>query len=454
MEDSKSESKPEKLEVENVELSNTENTEYDNLSNLSISSYDSLDKEKLESVGQYTCDECSLIPKIINWDPQTRTIIIKCEKHGQKNLDINNYVINSLNYNTSNWKCSNCEKVQRNFVEKFKYCQCKNIFCDECYNLHKEEDKENHKYFIESDVFNTRCKKNGTHFNEINKGFCLECNEHYCRQCEEEHKFHSNKKELNELTTEKKNIEKIGKLNQKYREFITYYESLIRLNNLIIYSFQNYKNNYYNLNNINTILNNCDRDRQIESLSSIESQAIVSKGSAFNFEDYMKKFTEEKLNDETMRIEIDNKLFNDNDLKIFSKISLKNLKMLVFENNSISNIDCFENSNFDNLVILNLNNNAINDISHFEKFKFSNQLQALFLRNNNIKDVSVFSKKKFDSLRELDLRENKIEDITIFGKWQEYLENLQCLYLTNNKFNKDQSKEAIEKINNLLDKEL
>ena len=128
--------------------------------------------------------------------------------------------------------------------------------------------------------------------------------------------------------------------------------------------------------------------------------------------------------------------------------------MLVLENNSIYNIDCFDNSNFDNLVILNLNNNAINDISHFEKFKFSNQLQALFLRNNNIKDVSVFSKKKFDSLRELDLRENKIEDITIFGKWQEYLENLQCLYLTNNKFNKDQSKEAIEKINNLLDKEL
>lgn len=452
MDDSKSDSKAENLKLEDMEKSGTENTEEDNLSNLSFSSYDSIEKEKLIAMGQYTCDECPLIPKIINFNSNTRTILIKCEKHGQKTLDINNYVSNSLNYNTNNWKCHDCDKIQRNEKEKFRYCQCKNIFCKTCYEIHSRN--ENHECNIESNVFYTRCKKNESHFNNINQGFCFDCNEHYCKSCEEEHTHHSNKKELNEMTMETKNIERIMELNRKYRGLISYYESLIRLNNLVIYSFQNYKNNYYNLNNISTILNNVDRDKQIESSSSIESRVIVSSESNVTPEQYMKKFTEEKLDEETIKIEIDNKLFNDNDLRIFSQISLDNLKMLVLENNSIYDIKCLQNCKFENLIILNLNNNAITDISHLENVKFNKKLQALFLKNNNIKDISVFGKKVFESLREIDLRDNNIEDISVFASWKENLKDLQCLYLTNNKYNKEKCKETIKEMDDLLDKEI
>ena len=68
----------------------------DNISQLSYSSFDSIDKEKLSKLGQYTCDECPLIPKIINTDISTKTITFKCEIHGQKTMDIKSYVCRAL----------------------------------------------------------------------------------------------------------------------------------------------------------------------------------------------------------------------------------------------------------------------------------------------------------------------------------------------------------------------
>ena len=77
----------------------------DNLSTLSDSSFDSIDNMKFKKMEQYTCDECSSIPKIINLDEKTKTITIKCEKHGIKTINLKTYLFNCLNYNQSNWKC-------------------------------------------------------------------------------------------------------------------------------------------------------------------------------------------------------------------------------------------------------------------------------------------------------------------------------------------------------------
>ena len=85
----------------------------EDLSFLSYSSYDSLENIKLEKMGQYTCDECSEIPKIISTNLEKRTIIIKCKNHGLKELSIREYIINSLKYNTTNWKCSDSEHIQK-----------------------------------------------------------------------------------------------------------------------------------------------------------------------------------------------------------------------------------------------------------------------------------------------------------------------------------------------------
>jgi len=99
---------------------------------------------------------------------------------------------------------------------------------------------------------------------------------------------------------------------------------------------------------------------------------------------------------------------------------------------------------------LNLNNNAISDISILGKAKFD-ELQALFLKNNSIKYIEIFGKKKFNYLRQLDLRKNVIENIGVFDKWEENRENLQSLYLSGNLYEKEKSKDTIEKIKKIPD---
>jgi len=179
-------------------------------------------------------------------------------------------------------------------------------------------------------------------------------------------------------------------------------------NELIIASYDNCKLNYYNLNNINTIINNFNRDKKIDPLNEIENRAIIPGVNNENLKTYMEQMYKLKLKDEENKIEINNKYFSNYDFEILTQIPLDNLKILILENNAISKIDCLVNSKFENLLILNLNNNAIKDISILEKVKFEG-LQALFLRNNAIKDISVFDKKKYEALRQLDLRNNAID---------------------------------------------
>jgi hypothetical protein len=403
--------------------------EEDNLSALSLSSYDSIDNIKLHKMGQYTCNECSEIPKIINTDITTKKILIQCKNHGQKEFDIKQYLYNALNYNSNNWKCATCDKIQRNVKEVFKFCECGCTFCEQCFSVHKNND---HSFSIDSNQYDLRCKKNREHFDNKYIGFCVDCHEHFCKKCEEEHSLHT-VIQINSMQINKGEIEKIRKLNKEYRSLISYYESLIRLNNLIIYSYENYRDNYYNLFNINNIINNYKRNPIIDNYQKTEYKTIIPGEKNCNLFSYMSTLHNLPLTEEeTESIELDNKFFNDYDLRVLTQLPLKNLHLLVLENNCITNIDCLENAEFPDLVILNLNNNAISDISVLKKIKFV-ELQAFLIRNNNIKDISVFGEVKFELLREIDLRDNKIEDIQAFSD-SEKIKELQCLYLTGNKF--------------------
>ena len=130
-----------KKEKENSIDENFE-TKKERLSALSFSSYNSIDNFKLDKMGQYTCDKCSEIPKIISKDINDKTKLFKCREYGLKKVDIKDYLLNALNYNTKNSKCSQCEKVQRNDKDNnFLYCQCDSVFCSSCHKIHKDKEK-------------------------------------------------------------------------------------------------------------------------------------------------------------------------------------------------------------------------------------------------------------------------------------------------------------------------
>jgi hypothetical protein len=414
---------PNSIETDNMTQDN------DRLSSLSYSSFDSIDNRKTSIMGQLTCDECSEIPRILDIDVNTKSISFRCRNHGFKQKPIKDYVFNSLNYNPLNWKCSNCPHTQKETpADKFIFCLCGSVFCPNCYSVHKKEHKD--EIYIESDVYSIKCREKPEHFKNSYKGYCYDCAKNYCELCEEAHKYHR-KVENNTFEIDQVKIDNIRELNKKYRSFITYYESLIRLNNFIIYSYEHYRQNYNNLYNINTMLTYYKRNSffisKPESIGE-ESTTEVNK----NFNDYISNLylgNQPLKEEDTKEIKIYNKFFNNNDLKILTKLELKNLKILELDYNSITNIDCLQNANFPELVILSLKNNEITDISALKDAKFR-ELQGLLLSNNNIKDIKPIG--EFQKLRLIDLRNNQIEDIVIFGS--EKFDLLQCVYLSGNKF--------------------
>ena len=333
--------------------------------------------------------------------------------------------------------------IRNNRQILFKYCECGYVFCSSCYSCHK--DKTHHKQSIDSDKYFLYCKKKG-HFDETFKGYCYDCNENYCKLCEKEHIKHS-KILINTMEVEQKEIDKIKKLNQDYRSLITYYESLIKLNNLIIQSYEKNRDNYYNLFNMHSIISNASRNPLTKNDNFYQS---ISPGEGnTNIINYISNLYGQELNeDETVDIKINHKNFNNFDFKILSQMPLYNLKILELDNNSITKIDCLENAEYPELIVLSLKNNAIVDISVLARVKFE-ELQGILLSNNNISDINSLERANFKKLRLIDLRNNNIDNISVF----EYIENerinaLQCVYLTGNKY--DTTK--IDKVKNLLGK--
>ncbi len=119
----------------------------------------------------------------------------------------------------------------------------------------------------------------------------------------------------------------------------------------------------------------------------------------------------------------------DEGLKIFCTFNLQILEKLYLSNNTISNIDCFENMELPALNIL--------DLSH-----------------NKIKNIKVFEKVKYP-LEQLDLRYNIINNIDIFAK-KETLPKLNRLLLSNNDINFDDKKikKIIEKFKERIKKDI
>jgi len=402
----------------------------DSLSSLSYSSYDSIDNKKSSMMGQLACDECSETPKIIDIDENTKSILFRCKKHGLKKKLLKDYVYNSLNYNPLNWNCKNSphDKIENPLTGKYKLCGCGSVYCPSCYKVHKDKEKCPFLQFsIDSDEYSIKCKEKPSHFNNTYNFYCYDCKKNYCELCEKDHKYHR-KIDIKNFILDPKIIENIRESNKQYRSYITYYESLIRLNNFIIYSYEHYRENYNNIYNINTMHTYYKRN--------IEGNK--------NCIDYISNTFLEKQSlkeEDTKEIKIYNKSFNNDDLKILTKLNIKNLKILELDYNSITNIDYFVNANFPELMILSLKNNEVTDISALKNAKFKD-LKGLLLNNNYIKDIKPIG--EFQKLRLIDLRNNQIEDISIFGA--EKFNRLKCIYLSGNKIDLTKFNSVKEKL--------
>ena len=249
---------------------------------------------------------------------------------------------------------------------------------------------------------------------------------------------------------------------QKYKnELKVKYNNIIKLNEIIINSYNKNKNQYYYIINVANDLKFI-KDYNNNLMPNIFLKTINDKYNLDIKEDNIEIIKKIISNEgvKTIISEINrDKLLNIyisashiNQLSFLGNYSFNQLQSLSVINCNVKNIDNLKNIISPQLLRLDLSNNNIEDISAFKDCKIGT-LEYLNLSNNYISNLNVFENKVFSNLKELNLSYNKIVDIiklnnanlskiitiilsynlikdTNIFKWN-YLKNLQNLYIDN-----------------------
>ena len=329
---------------------------------------------------QYLCPMCKNVPELVNVFTNNGYVEFKCKDHGNIILTVQQYFdkLNDSEFYYYNFKCSSCNKIQKDFLHEgvFKFCyDCRKIFCENCCKNENSHTDFNSERCIDVNLMSSRCPD---HINEIYTRFCLDDYENVCEEYSHiKHKGHEIQSFF-KIETKIKVIEDQNKI----------LNDLIRFNNLIIDTYRKFPDNYFHNINVQNLANLIEKEnardpKELESIfKELEANIKIKNKSIKEFKD---KYHLEIKGDEE-RLILRNRGLDDNFLRLLSKIRLTNLKEIDFSFNKIKNIDYLLNMNLTDLEYLSLNDNQIEDISHFKGMEL-NKIKELNLHNNIIKKI-------------------------------------------------------------------
>ena len=371
----------------------------------------------------YRCPNCLIVPEITNINYPENKILIECPFHEDNSMDINDY-LNSLNFNL-------CQLCNNKILSKdiSYYCNhCKKIICIYCQKNHSKD-----HCMINLNEYNIKCQ---IHYGNNYEYYCYNCFSNLCKTCFDNHDNTHNIIPLSNMYPEKEELDFIYKKNGEYNKMIQMYQNYISLNNLIIDTYNNFKNNFCYMKNIKNLirfLKNSEINNNIINATqkNLEQQSSILEKFNFEFETELtldsdviylnwKNITNESLESLT---KIEFKKLNEfqsvgtgiEDISFLTNSKFPILQELYLTDNNISDISVLEKVNFPILKIIYLNKNQIEDINVFKKVNFP-ELNKLFLDSNNISDISVFENIPFENLENLKLSKNEISDISSLRK--------------------------------------
>ena len=242
-----------------------------------------------------------------------KKIYLFCKKCGKK---ANEKIENIVNYN-SDWITNEiikfCNTKHEEKIFSVIFCKTCNLFlCEECLNLHKENNK-NHE-FVELN----KLKINFCNFhNKKLTQFCYDCDEEICKKCLDKHKEHKTKKI-------EKNVE-----NKNLKNFNNFIE---KIENCIKNKYQNLKENIIELQKMN--INDEESKEQLNKiiqtnldffyndLKISENLLFLSKISFISSEK-IKEFSEIRKKQNEIIIENILNFFNEKNIYIFKTLLIK-----------------------------------------------------------------------------------------------------------------------------------
>ena len=393
-------------------------------------------------IDQYLCPKCKKNAELLYVHLDNGEIELKCKYDGKINLKITDYFnkIKNSPFNYYNTKCHNCEKVQKDEImineennqmiinndNIFRYCyKCKTDFCSQCIENYADH-KPDHPDIPINEKLN-RCLE---HDKEEVSEYCEDCEENIiCKKNIDRHQGHKTIK-LKDLEMEAIiSIEKIREKNQMLTD-------IIRFNQIIINSYNQFPNNYYNIKGVINLWKSLSEQgkrnskkidnfikgleksskKQEEALNELLEKRIVLNGkedilNLSNWEEEVKeKINKEKNqqqeNDENQNLnfKIENK-----DLQLISKIQFRQLRGIDISNNKIKNIEFLNNMNLPDLKFFDASHNNIDKIGPIAELNCK-EIQVILLNDNEIKDISAFQNSDFPVLEILRVDSNKINE--------------------------------------------
>ena len=406
---------------------------------------------------QYTCTECPLIPEIINIDYELGEIEFKCQNHGTKKITLRDYFIQSSQYNYYNYKCKNCNSVQKDFMSEeqilgedyenmdeyiFKYCYtCKHILCPNCSKKHS------HKKLLQVILLNNKCRE---HFEDSNYSeYCITCAKHICNLTKEtEHKDHFIEV-IEKLNLKENDINYIKNKNNLIRKNIELLECLYKINKTILNTYEISKCNYYHNINMEKLVKSVKTNfPKIEEGLKFLFNKLNNRQKAL-FTKINKRFNI-KITGNENKLNLSHKNLKTEDLNIFSGIKFPYLEELSLQNNNINSIDVLGYFDMPNIRWINLSYNKIEFMSNLKDISLKmERLEKLNLKSNYINNIDVLNEVVFPNIKEINIQNNdqinfqtymakniikKYNNILIYILSEEEKQN-DLIYLFNERYN-------------------
>ena len=294
-------------------------------------------------------------------------------------------------------KCKTCPKINFDGNTLNMNCDCKEIL-----NLRITDFNNNYSHRKQKTVKPFLCCQKHISYNYIY--YCIDDKENLCEKCLEEFKKHENHSH-DPLFSDGKN-----------KEITNLYNLIIKLREIIPKGDYDYRER---LNMIESFLE-CYKEFPCHNLyESIKSAKIY-------LENLEIKETKERLKIRLIKELEENK----NESILFSHINISQQKF--------NNLSIFKKLKLINLKILILNENDINNIEPLYDCDFR-ELEEIHLESNklNYKSLEDFQRMKFTKIKFINLFKNKIESPKIFEKIIDF-KTLSIFHIGQNKFIKEE----------------
>ena len=202
-------------------------------------------------------------------------------------------------------------------------------------------------------------------------------------------------------------IEIIKNKNEELKNRIKALRIAIKMNNILLSTYEKHPDNYHNNRNITNVANSItgsggpmvnidekDSDIRIKKIEKILLNYINSKLGT-------------NLNGNEKNIDLSNKSIGDIEFNLFSCISFNDLEELNLQKNNISNIDNMSIFNASKLKTIDLSSNQITSIACLRNAStgFPN-LEKLLLNLNKINNIDVLKDNIFPQLKHINLDNN------------------------------------------------